>query len=177
MKTIIETERLILRPFDMNDAEAVYEFNSNPEIMKYTGDELLHSLERAKEIINDVWFSDYEKYGYGRYAVVHKADNKVIGFCGLKYLPELDATDIGYRFLPEYWGKGIATEAAKPFIEYGFKHFGLKRIIGIAMPDNIGSCKVLEKIGLSFYKVDDYNGDGIMCNWYEIHNSNKSNND
>ena len=166
---IIETERLILRPFNMDDAEAVYEFNSNTEVIKYTGGELLNSLERAKEIINDVWYSDYEKYGYGRYAVVHKADNKVIGFSGLKYLPEFDETDIGYRFLPEYWGKGIGTEASKPFIKYGFEDLRLKRIIGIAMPENIGSCKILEKIGLKFYKVDEYDGDGGNYHWYEIH--------
>ncbi len=165
---IIETERLILRQFNMDDAEAVYEFNSNAEVIKYTGDELLQSLERAKEIITDVWYSDYEKYGYGRLAVIYKPDNKIIGFAGLKYLPEFDKTDIGFRFLPKYWGRGIATEAAKPIIEYGFKTLGLKSIIGIAMPENIGSCRVLEKVGLKFYKVDDYDGDGGTYNWYEI---------
>lgn len=165
---IIETERLILRKFNIDDAEAVLEFNSNSAVIKYTGDELVKSLDRAKEIINDVWFDDYEKYGYGRWAVIYKRENKIIGFAGLKYLPEMDETDIGFRFLPAYWGKGIATEAAKPIIEYGFKNFGLERIIGVAMPENIGSCKVLEKIGLKFYKVGDYDGDGEMYNWYEI---------
>jgi RimJ/RimL family protein N-acetyltransferase len=167
---IIETERLILRKFNIDDAEAVLEFNSNPEVIKYTGDELVKSLERANEIITEIWFSDYEKYGYGRWAVIYKPNNKVIGFAGLKYLSEFDETDIGFRFLPEYWNKGIATEASKPIIEYGFKNLGLKRIIGVAMPDNIGSCRVLEKIGLRFYKVDDYDGDGIEYNWYEITN-------
>jgi len=86
----------------------------------------------------------------------------------LKYLPEINETDIGYRFLPEYWGKGIATEVSKKIINYGFDQLKLNRIIGITMPENIGSCKVLEKIGLTLYKVDQYDDDGKAYNWYEI---------
>ena len=70
--------------------------------------------------------------------------------------------------MPQYWGQGIATEASIPILKYGFEKLGLKRIIGIAMPDNIGSNRVLEKIGLSFYQVKDYEGDGVDYNWYKI---------
>ena len=97
---LIETPRTILRQFTLDDVEAVYEYNSNLEVQKYTGDELITSLERAREIITQISFKDYKTYGYGRLAVVHKADNKVIGFAGLKFLPEIGETDIGYRFLP-----------------------------------------------------------------------------
>lgn len=168
MKTIIETKRTILREFVLEDAQAVYDFNSNKEVQKYTGDELITSIDRAKELITKVSFRDYELYGYGRWAVVHKADSKVIGFAGLKYIPEFDETDIGFRFLPAYWGKGIATEVAKPIIEYGLNQLNLSRIVGIAMPENVGSCRVLEKIGLTFYKVDEYDGDGGAYRWYQI---------
>lgn len=172
MNPIIETERLILREFTINDVEAVYEFNSNIELHKYTGDEIIESRERAKEIIKDIWFKDYEKYGYGRWAVIFKPENKIIGFAGLKYLPKIKETDIGYRFLPKYWGKGIATEVSKEIIKYGFNELKLEKIIGIAMPENIGSWKVLEKIGLTLYKVDDYDGDGKDYNWYKIDRQN-----
>ena len=167
---IIETKRLILREFTIDDYEAVYEFNSNKEVHKYTGDEIINSLERAKEIIEQIWLKDYEKYGYGRWAVIYKPENKIIGFAGLKYLSEIRETDIGYRLLPKYWGMGIASEVAKPIIDFGFNQLNLERIIGIAMPENIGSWKVLEKIGLTFYKVDEYAGDedGKKNNWYEI---------
>lgn len=168
MNPIIETERLILRKFTEKDFEAVYEFNSNKEVQKYTGDTLITSLEAAKELIKNVFQKDYKTYGYGRWATIYKPTNKLIGFAGLKYLPEFDETDIGFRFLPEYWGKGIATEASKEIIKYGFEQFNLKRIIGIAIPDNIGSCTVLEKIGLSYYKTDDYDGDGKEYNWYQV---------
>ena len=165
---IIETERLILREFDLDDVEAVFEFNSNVELQRYTGDKILTSLDEAKEIIADIWLKEYRTYGYGRWATIYKPDNKVIGFAGLKYIPEFNETDIGFRFLPSYWGKGIATEASIEIIKYGFDQLGLSRIIGIAMPDNIGSCRVLEKLGLSLYKVDDYDGDGKSYNWYQI---------
>ncbi|NRA11750.1 MAG: GNAT family N-acetyltransferase [Crocinitomicaceae bacterium] len=168
MTQIIETKRLILREFTLDDFEAVYEFGSNLEVQKYTGDSLIESRETAKELIKKVWYHDYKKYGYGRWAVIYKPDNKLIGFAGLKYLIEIDESDIGFRFLPEYWGKGIATEASLPIIDYGFEKLGLKRIIGIAMPDNIASCKVLEKIGLTFDRVDGYDGDGGKYNWYKM---------
>ncbi len=168
MNPIIETERIILREFIESDFEAVFEFNSNPEVQKYTGDVILESYEQAKKTITDVWFEDYKKYGYGRWAVIYKPDNKLIGFAGLKYLPELDETDLGYRILPEYWGKGLMTEIGREILKYGFDNLGLNRIFGIAEPENIGSCKVLEKSGLVFYKVDEYIGDGESYNWYKI---------
>lgn len=169
---MIETERTILREFTKEDYMAIYEFGSNKEVQKYTGDELVESPEMAKERLEHVIFSDYNKYGYGRFAVWHKEDQKVIGFAGLKYIPEFDETDIGYRFLPKYWGKGIATETALPFIKYGFEELKLERIIGLAMPDNIASCKVLEKIGLEFYKTGPYEPeDPEILNWYKIEKS------
>jgi len=168
MNAIIETERLILREFNINDYKEVYEFGSNLEVQRYTGDKIIESLNDAKELIKNVWYKDYKKYGYGRWAVIYKPENKIIGFSGLKYLPEFNETDIGFRFLPEYWGKGLASEASYEIIKYGFEKLGLEKIIGIALAENIGSCKVLKKIGLTFYKIDDYDGDGIKYNWYKI---------
>lgn len=168
MNPIIETKRLLVREFTLDDYEAVYEFNSNKELHQYTGDEIISSNERAKEIIKNIWLNDYETYGYGRWAVIYKSNNKLIGFAGLKYLPEINDTDIGYRFLPSYWGIGIASEVSVEILKYGFENLNLNRIIGIAMPENIGSWKVLEKIGLTLYKTDDYNGDEEVYNWYKI---------
>jgi len=168
MTTIIETQRMILRRFVVEDYMAVYEYDSNPEVQKYTGDELVSTPERAKEIIETISFKDYELYGYGRFAAVYKPDNRVIGFAGLKYLPEINETDIGYRFLPEYWGKGIATEVSKPLIKYGFEQLLLDKIVGVAMPDNRASWHVLEKIGMSFDKMDGYMDDGGSYKWYKI---------
>ena len=163
----IETERVILREFRMKDAPAIFDFGSNAEVHRYTGDAMLKSVDEAENIISEVFFDDYKKYGYGRWAVYYKPDNKVIGFAGLKYLPELNETDIGFRILPEYWGNGIMSEASREILKFGFENLKLNRIIGVVMPQNIASFKVLEKIGLKFYKSDFYESTE-KYNWYKI---------
>ena len=168
MSIILETERILLREFEIEDYKAVFEFGSNKEVERYTGDKALESYDEAKTIITQINIPDYNTYGYGRWATVYKPENKVIGFAGLKYLNSIAETDIGFRFLPEYWGQGIATEIATKIIHHGFNSLNLDRIIGIAHPDNIGSCKVLAKIGMALFKKDEYEGDGGSYNWYEI---------
>ncbi len=164
----IETERLILRQFQESDVDDVFEFSSNLEVLTYTGEKPLIKKSQALDIIKNIWFSDYEKYGFGRWAVINKLDNKLFGFAGLKYLPEIDEVDIGYRFLPEYWGQGLATEASIEILKYGFDELKLKRIIGIAMPENIASCKILEKIGLKYYKTDNFADTDNEFKWYRL---------
>jgi RimJ/RimL family protein N-acetyltransferase len=165
---LFETKRLIIRRFTLEDVEAVLEFCGNPEVIKFTGDKLISTLEEAEGIIKNIWLPEYEKYGYARMAVVHKKDQKIIGFSGLKNEPLWKATDIGYRFLPEYWGKGIATEANLPFIFYGFQVLKLPKIVGAAFATNPASSKVLEKLGLKYKKTLDLVGDGTDCRWYEL---------
>jgi [ribosomal protein S5]-alanine N-acetyltransferase len=101
LPSYIETDRMILRKFSIDDYQSVYEFGSNVEVQKYTGDKILTSPIQAKIIIKEVLFPDYKKYGYGRLAAIFKPENKIIGFAGLKYLPEFKESDIGFRFLPE----------------------------------------------------------------------------
>lgn len=168
MDVIIETKRIILRRFVAEDYPQVLELNSNPQVQKYTGDVLIKTPEEAKETISSVWFKDYEKYGYGRFAVIYKPENKLIGFAGLKYLPSLEETDIGFRILPEYWGIGITSEIAGPIIDYGFNELGLSRIIGTVMPENVASAKVLLKTGLKLEKTAPYGDEGHIYDFYSI---------
>jgi RimJ/RimL family protein N-acetyltransferase len=170
MKQPIETERLILREFEPEDYQAVYEFGSSELVQRYTGNACMESLDEAKDLIKNVFQNDYATHGYGRYATIYKPDGKLIGFSGLKYLPEFDKTDLGFRYLPEYWGKGIATEASLALLDFGFHQLKLKEIIAAVMPDNVASSRVLEKVGLKYYKTEDYDGDGIECYWYKIEN-------
>ncbi|WP_462156693.1 GNAT family N-acetyltransferase [Pseudoalteromonas sp. GB56] len=150
MNILIDTPRLQMREFCMEDAEAVLAFNANEEVTRYTGDAgLVKTLEDAKKVISEIWLSDYSKYGYGRYALIHKADNKIIGFCGLKYDPELPGTDLGYRMLPEYWGQGLGYEAAKAAFDYGLETLKLTHIIAEADTANLGSIKIIENLGFT----------------------------
>lgn len=171
MKSIIETDRLILRKFVPSDFEAVYEFNSNQEVIQYTGDDKVNSFDEAKDLIKNVWLSDYQKYGYGRYAAIYKPENKIIGFAGLKYIPCIDSTDLGFRFLPQYWNQGLATEIARAILNYGFESLQLHQIIAFAEQENVGSCRVLEKTGMKQYKIGDFEGDGVPYVWYKAENN------
>ncbi|MBU2884038.1 GNAT family N-acetyltransferase [Psychrosphaera sp. B3R10] len=160
---LIETPRLGFRHFTLSDAPAVLEFSSDPLVTKYTGDAgNVQTLDDAKNVITQVWFSDYEKYGYGRYAIVHKKDNKVIGFCGLKFLEEKQLPDLGYRLLPQYWGQGLGMEAAKACLEYGFETLKLPKVIAMAMPDNSGSLSILANLGFTNLGTDLYQGHQVV---------------
>lgn len=159
MTALIETERLLMRKFELADAPAVLEFSSHPEVTRYTGDAgVVQSLEDAEKVIREIWLAEYEQYGYARYALVHKADNKVIGFCGLKYEPELKGPDLGYRMLPEYWGQGLGTEAVQAALHYGVHTLGLKHIQAMAMLDNAASNRVLTKLGFVLSGVIESHG-------------------
>lgn len=141
-----ETKRLVHRAFAVDDAKSFYDLNSNPAVMRFTGEPPIESVERARAAIAS--YPDFDTVGFGRWACVLKETRQVIGFCGLKYLPELNAVDVGYRFLPEFWGQGFATEACAASLEFGFHVLHLDKIIGLVLPDNTASIRVLEKIGM-----------------------------
>lgn len=151
MKFIIETDRLLLREFILDDAEMFYQLNLNPNVIKYTGNTAFKSIEEAKLFLEN--YNDYKTNGYGRWAVINKESNEFIGWCGLKYVELENETDIGFRFFEEEWNKGYATESAAACLKYGFEVLKLNQIIGRAMKENAASIKVLEKIGL-VYETD-----------------------
>jgi [ribosomal protein S5]-alanine N-acetyltransferase len=165
----IETERTILRNLTSNDAEDFYALNFDTEVLKYTGDKPFENIQTAKDYL--INYDQYEKYGVGRLAVIEKATSKFIGWCGLKYNPDKDEYDIGFRFYRDYWNKGFATETARRCLDYGFKDLGIQRIVGRAMKENISSIKVLEKIEMTFKETFDFDGhDGVI---YERANNDK----
>ncbi len=149
---ILETERLILRPFTIDDIAACQLMNLDAEVSKYTGDGGIVSLEEIERRITENVLGDYKKYGYGRLAVELKSGEPFIGFCGLKYIPEDDEVDLGYRLMKKHWGQGLATEACVACMDYGFNTLKLERIMAMVMPDNLGSINVLKKLGFAFEK-------------------------
>lgn len=153
MKVILETERLLLREFVEEDAEAFFTLNSHPEVIRYVPDKPLLDVEHARQLLVDHPIADYRKHGFGRGACILKSTGEQIGFAGLKYLEELGEVDVAYRLLPPYWGQGLATEAALASVRFGFAHLGLKQIIGLVMPENIASARVLEKTGLRYVET------------------------
>ena len=158
---ILETSRLYLREMTIEDAENAFLLNLDPDVIKYTGDEPFKSIEEAKYFLSK--YDHYKKYGFGRWAVINKSDNEFLGWCGLKYHEKENFHDIGFRFMKKYWNKGYATEAAKVCLQVGFEKFNMPIIVGNAMKQNIGSIKVLQKIGLTYFKDDICGGeDGVV---------------
>ncbi len=155
MHPIIETKRLFLREFNVNDAQNMLELNADPEVLQYTGDIPFSDIEEAKQFLKD--YNDYQRNGFGRWTVIEKSSEAFIGWCGLK-LNEEGFIDLGYRFFKQVWGSGFATEAAEACLKYGFDTLGISEIIGRTSAENIASCKVLEKIGMQYWKKDICNG-------------------
>lgn len=150
MGFLLETERLLLRESIEDDAQDIFELTNDPEVMRYTGDVSFESVEKTRELIRN--YEDYEKNSYGRWTTIIKATNEIIGWCGLKYIKEINETDIGFRFKKKYWNKGYATEASLACLDVGFNQFNLLQIVGQVFSDNGASIRVLEKIGMTYWK-------------------------
>ena len=165
-----QTQNLIYRKITLDDAEEIYELDSNAEVHRYLGNKPIQSLDKAKEIIEYI-ISQYEINGIGRYAVIEKKSGDFVGWTGLKLEDKetngyVNYYDIGYRFIPRFWGKGYGYESAKFWFDYGFDELRLDKICGAAHIENIGSNKILQKIGLRFVNKFEY--DGALHNWYEL---------
>jgi RimJ/RimL family protein N-acetyltransferase len=158
----LETDRLLLREFAESDAESYYLLGSNPAVIRYTGADLLKSTEHALEVLRTRPIQDYQLHGFGRLACVLRSSGAVIGFAGLKRLEDLGEVDLGYWLLPEYWGRGLATEASRAILDDGFGRLALARIIGLVHPENRASIRVLKKLGMSRVEVIDYHGDATL---------------
>ena len=172
----LETERLIIRPITMDDAQDFYEMDSQPEVHIFLGKEPLKSLEDAKEIIRNLQIQ-YEQLGHGRLAVVEKDSGKMIGWTGFKYIEEKEAinnrfdfVDFGYRFRKEAWGKGYATEAAQACMDFYRENMTDIKINAITHLDNKASKKVLEKMGFEVTETFTFSMWDLDCYWYELNN-------
>jgi len=143
----LETQRLRLRLFTPDDVQIMYELSTDPEVIKYA-DTPVKDMQEAEQRLEQGPLADYQKYGYGRFAVELKSTGKVIGFCGIKYLPEIDLPEVGFRYLKEYWGRGIGTEAARACVDFARSDLKISKLVALIMPENIASIKLVEKLGM-----------------------------
>lgn len=147
---IIETERLSLRKISTGDAEFVLELLNDPSFIRYIGDKGVRNLEDAEKYIVTGPLDSYERQGFGLWLVELRDSKMAIGICGLLKRESLPDVDLGFAFLPQFRSKGYAYESAAAVASYGKTVLGLKRLVAITDPDNFGSIKLLEKIGLRF---------------------------
>ena len=157
--TIIETERLILRKFTVDDAAFMLDLLNQPSFIQFIGDRGVRTLDDARKIILTRYIDAYDRLGFGVYLTLLRTSQIPIGICGLIKRDGLEDVDIGYAFLPQYWLQGYASESASAVLVYARSTLGIRRILGITTPDNSGSIRVLEKAGLKFQHMIQFPGD------------------
>ncbi|MFD0964635.1 GNAT family N-acetyltransferase [Pseudofulvibacter geojedonensis] len=146
------TERLILKPTSLDDAEFILALHNTPLWLQFIGDRKTHTIEDAKNYIKTKMLPQLHKFGYGNYTVIRKKDNAKIGTCGLFNRDGVEGIDIGFAFLPDYHNQGYAYESANIIKEAAITNFNIKQLSAITMKENLNSQKLLEKLGLVYIK-------------------------
>jgi ribosomal-protein-alanine N-acetyltransferase len=149
----LQTDRLLLRPTALEDADFILRLMNSPKWMQNIGDRNVRTMEDAQKYIKNKMHPQLKKLGFSNYTVIRKSDGKKIGSCGLYDREGLDGVDIGFAFLPEFEGLGYAYESAKKVMETGIEQFGITKISAITLEDNLPSRKLIEKLGLTFSKM------------------------
>lgn len=167
---ILETDRLILRHLVMDDLNDLFALYSDPEIRKYFPEGVLN-LEDTREELEWHMNGHPRHPELGLWATIHKETGKFIGRCGL--LPwEIDdqlEVEIAYLLDKSFWHQGLATEAARGLLQYGFEHLKLNRLICLIDPENVASQRVAERTGMTLErKVDGIDGDNLPTLIYSI---------
>jgi RimJ/RimL family protein N-acetyltransferase len=150
---VLETERLTLRHSTLDDAAFVLRLLNEPSFLRFIGDRGVRTLGDASRYIADRFIASYEQHGFGLLVVERKEAPGAIGLSGLVKRDALPDPDIGFAFLPEFWSHGFAYESAAGVKRYALETLGLPRLLAITNPDNAGSIRIVEKLGLEFVRV------------------------
>lgn len=176
MENYIETERLLLRDLKMTDLDGLFELDSNPDVHKYLGNKPVKTKAESKKMLESI-ILQYKERGIGRWAAIEKTTGDFIGWSGLRLNTEYCMNgfnkfyDVGYRFIPKYWGKGYATESGKAAVKFAFENLKLPEIYGITEIGNEASHKALLKIGLNYVEDFFFEQEKMNLRWYKIKNT------
>jgi RimJ/RimL family protein N-acetyltransferase len=151
--TILETERLSLRQLTVDDAQFILTLLNEPSFLRYIGDKQVRNLEDARQYILNGPVASYDRNGFGLYLVALKESYTPIAMCGFLKREELPDPDIGFAFLPEFWNKGFAFEAAAAVLQHAREKLGLQRVLAITSLDNEASIKLLQRLGFRLDSV------------------------
>ena len=158
--SVLESERLALREFDLDDADFVLELLNEPAFVRFIGDKGVRTRADAREYLQKGPLDSYRRFGFGLYLASLRANGTPIGMCGLVKREGLADVDVGFALRSRYWSRGYAMEAAAAVLDYGRRTLNLARIVAIANPDNQASIAVLGKIGLQFERMVRLPGEG-----------------
>ena len=151
--TVLETERLSLRHLAEDDAAFILELVNDPDWLRYIGDRGVRSLDDARAYVLNGPVASYARHGFGLYLVELRDGRAPVGMCGLLRRDWLADVDVGFAFLPRFRGLGLAHEAARAILDFGTEALGLPRIAAIVSPENRGSIRLLEKLGMRFERM------------------------
>jgi ribosomal-protein-alanine N-acetyltransferase len=147
---VLSTPRLILRALQLSDLDDLYEYASDPEIDQYVPWEHYKNIDEACENLNE-FLEEYEKDGLGAWGIEHRTDKKLIGIINTSIPHRINRrVELGYTISRAYWGQGLATEAVKALIEFGFEKMDLVRIEAVVLSAHRASARVVEKSGMQF---------------------------
>jgi RimJ/RimL family protein N-acetyltransferase len=148
----IESERILLRPFTLEDGEFILELLNTEGWIRYIGDRNVKTIEQAKSYLLNGPLKSYETNGFGLSLAELKTDQTPLGMCGLLKRNYLDHADIGFAFLPGHTGKGYAYEIVKEIVGDGLQRLRMEKILAITVPENSSSIKLLKKLGFGYEK-------------------------
>jgi RimJ/RimL family protein N-acetyltransferase len=151
--TTLETDRLLLRRFNVDDDQFILTLLNEPSFLRYIGDKKVRTLEDARQYILKGPIASYERHGFGLCLVELRESHTPIGMCGLLKREELPDPDIGFALLPDFWNKGFAFEAASAMLKDARERLSLRRILAITSLDNDASIKLLERLGFTFQNL------------------------
>jgi RimJ/RimL family protein N-acetyltransferase len=144
---VLETQRLLIRKWEDDDAAAVADIYLKPEVMKFIPGGVW-SPERTARVLARMRELDVEQ-GFGFYPVVVKSLGTIIGHCGLGHLEQTPEIEVAYVLDSPYWGQGYASEAARAMLSHGFSSLNMSRVVAIAFPENVRSIGVMRSIGMT----------------------------
>lgn len=150
---VAETSRLRIRHLLAADAAFICQLLNEPSFIENIADKGVRTELDALHYMAEGPVKSYQQHGYGLFLVEDNASRQPLGLCGLLFRDFLQETDIGFAFLPQYWGQGYAYEAAAAVMHFGYSKLNLKRIVGLTSAGNTTSVKLLHRLGLRFEKM------------------------
>jgi ribosomal-protein-alanine N-acetyltransferase len=162
---MLETERLFMRKFTPDDLPKLVELRTDPEVYKYLGGTQMQNPAALRTRLG-FYIGCYDKYGFGHHAMHWKETGEMIGWSGLQPLEDSGRVEVGYGMKKEFWRRGIGFECAKAWLEFGFGKANLTRIVAVAQPENVGSWRIMEKLGMRYEKNEIHYG--LECKVYSI---------
>lgn len=164
----LETERLVLRRLALDDADLMLAVWNDPAFLRNVGDRGIRTLDQAREAMKTGVFRLYADYGYGPFALTLKRDGTRIGICGLFKRENLEHPDIGFALLPDYCGRGLASEAAVAVRDHARDDLALETLTAIVSSKNAPSIALIEKLGMTFDRMITMPGDDEAIRLYRM---------